>query len=125
PDAQHFIKRDHNKMVESHPDFVVFNGEVNKYDLAHAIPIKVGKLVRVFFVNAGPNLTSGFHVAGAIFSTVYQGGNPANALHGVDSFMVAPATGAVFEFQVGEPGNYRFTDLQMAHQYRGALGNFK
>ncbi len=40
------------------PDFVVFNGAVDKYDLSHPMPIKVSELVRVFFVNAGPNLTS-------------------------------------------------------------------
>ena len=115
---------DHTKMLEGHPDFVVFNGELNKSGAEHPIPIKVGKLVRVFFVNAGPNLDSTFHVAGVIFSTVYQGGNPANPLHGIDNLGVGPSAGAVFEFKVSEPGDYRFMDLNRAHQYNGAMGVF-
>jgi hypothetical protein len=41
-----------------------------------------------------------------IFSTIYGGGNPANALHGVTTFEVAPSDGAVFEFTLNQPGNY-------------------
>jgi nitrite reductase (NO-forming) len=82
-------------------------------------------LVRVFFLNAGPNLTSTFHVAGVMFSAVYHGGNPANRLHGTDNLVVGPSTGAVFEFKVSEPGNYRFMDLDRAHEYNGAMGVFR
>lgn len=115
---------DHTKMLDARPDFVVFNGELNKTGAEHPIPIKVGKTVRVFFVNAGPNLISTFHVAGVIFSTIYQGGNPANPLHGIDNLVVGPSSGAVFEFKVSEPGDYRFMDLNREHQYRGAMGVF-
>lgn len=115
---------DHTKMLDARPDFVVFDGELNKTGAEHPIPIKVGKTVRVFFVNAGPNLISTFHVAGVIFSTIYPGGNPANPLHGIDNLVVGPSTGAVFEFKVSEAGDYRFMDLNREHQYRGAMGVF-
>src|SRR6266851_959881 len=85
----------------------------------------VGELVRVFFVNAGPNLTSAFHVAGVLFSTVYRSGNPADALHGVNTLEVPPGDGAVFEFKVNQPGDYSFIDLNRAHQYKGAAGVFR
>jgi nitrite reductase (NO-forming) len=124
PRANGRIAPDHTKMLEANPDFVVFNGQLNKNGAEHPISIKVGQLVRVFFVNAGPNLTSTFHVAGAIFSTVYPGGNPANPLHSTDNLVVGPSTGAVFEFKVPEPGDYRFMDLDRAHQYNGAMGVF-
>jgi nitrite reductase (NO-forming) len=112
-------------MLEAHPNFVVFNGQLNKSGAEHPISIKVGRLVRVFFVNAGPNLASTFHVAGVMFSTVYHGGNPANLLHGIDNLVVGPSAGAVFEFKVSEPGNYRFMDLDRAHEYNGAMGVFR
>jgi hypothetical protein len=104
---------------------VVFNGAVDKYGLSNPIPIKVGDLVRVFFVNAGPNLTSAFHVAGVLFSTVYRSGNPADALHGVNTLEVPTGDGAVFEFKVNQPGDYSFIDLNRAHQYKGAAGVFR
>jgi len=125
PNKHHVIEGDHAKMIAAQPDFIVFDGAMNKYDLNHPIEIKVGKLVRVFFANAGPNLTSSFNVAGVLFSTVYRGGNPANALHGVSTFEVAPSDGAVFEFTVNQPGNYPFMDLNRASQYKGALGTFR
>ena len=91
-------------MVQARPDFVVFNGALNKYGFEHPIDIKVGKLVRVFFVNAGPSLTSAFYVTGVLFDTVYKSGNPANAMHGLNTLAGPPSDGAVFEFRVTEPG---------------------
>ena len=125
PRANGRIIPDHSKMLEGKPSFVVFNGQLNKNGAEHPIPIKVGKPVRIFFLNAGPNLTSAFHVAGAIFTTVYQGGNPSNALHSIDNLSVSPGAGAVFEFKVDAPGEYRFMDLNRVHQYDGARGVFR
>lgn len=122
PDKHGLISGDHAKMLDARADFVVFNGQLNKYGLQHPIPVKTGRLVRLFFVNAGPNLTSAFHIAGVIFSTIYRGGNPADALHGIDALDVGPSQGAVFEFTLKEPGDYRIMDMQRAHQYKGALG---
>jgi len=53
PNRRHVIEGDHAKMIAAQPDFIVFDGAMNKYDLNHPIPIKMGKLVRVFFANAG------------------------------------------------------------------------
>ncbi len=125
PRANGRIIPDMTAMLEARPSFVVFNGQLNKAGIEHPILIKVGRLVRVFFVNAGPNLTSTFHVGGAMFSTVYAGGNPANPLHGTENFVVGPGAGAVFEFKVSEPGDYRFMDLNRVHEWNGAMGVFR
>jgi len=125
PDAHGFIAGDSRKMLDAAPDFVVFNGMVNKYDLEHPIPIKVGELARLFFVNAGPNRFSVFHINGVIFSTVYREGNPAAPLHDVSSIALGPGEGAVFEFRVGEAGDYVFGDESDAHTYKGAQGVFR
>lgn len=60
-----------------------------------------------------------------IFATVYAGGNPANAVHQVPSVELGPGQGAVLEFKVNEPGDYRFYDETGAHSYKGALGVFR
>ena len=124
PDKNGLVAGDSRKEVEERPDFIVFNGMVDRY-VEHPIPIRVGELVRVFFVNAGPNLSSTFHVTGAIFSTVYRGGNPANAMHDLASFEVGPGDGAVFEFRVHEPGDYGFIDHALARTTKGAEGVFR
>lgn len=124
PNKKGLIAGSHEKMVAGHPDFVAFNGALNKYNRQHPIKIKVGELVRVFFVNAGPSLTSSFHVSGALFSTVYRDGNPANVMHDLTTLAVPPSDGAVFEFRVTQPGVYPFMDLDWAHQYKGASGVF-
>jgi nitrite reductase (NO-forming) len=125
PDSHGFIAGDSKKMLDSVPDFVVFNGMVDKYDLENPLPIKVGELVRLFFINAGPNRFSVFRISGVIFSTVYRNGNPATPLHDVPSFELGPGEGAVFEFRVAEAGDYGFGDESGAHAYKGAQGIFR
>jgi nitrite reductase (NO-forming) len=125
PDAHGVVAGDHSRMLAATPNFVVFNGAISRYGFSNPIPIKVGELVRIFFLDAGPNLSSTFHVTGAVFSTVYEGGNPANAIDHVPSFEVGPSQSAVFEFKVNEPGDYRFVDTGGANSYKGALGVFR
>jgi len=122
PDAHGLVVGDHTRMLSADPTFIVFNGALGHYGRSNPIPIKVGELVRIFFLNAGPNLNSTFHVPGVLFSTVYVSGNPTNALHDIPSFQVAPGEGAVFEFKVNEEGDYSFVDTAGAHSYKGALG---
>jgi nitrite reductase (NO-forming) len=124
PDKNGMVAGDSRKEVEERPDFVVFNGIIERY-VEHPISIRVGELVRVFFVNAGPNLSATFHVTGVIFSAVYRGGNPADAMHGLASFEVGPGDGAVFEFRVHEPGDYAFIDHALARTTKGAEGVFR
>ena len=44
-------------------DYVVFNGYANQY-VETPIPVRVGEPIRIFVVNAGPNIWSSFHVVG-------------------------------------------------------------
>jgi nitrite reductase (NO-forming) len=125
PDNRGHLRLDHSKMVDGEPDFVVFNGRISNYGAANPIPIKVSELIRVFFINIGPNLFSDFHVVGAIFSTVYRSGNPADAVHDIQTLEVGPGDGAVFEFRVHHPGSYTFMDHAMGHAYKGAMGIFR
>ncbi|WHZ20789.1 MAG: Multicopper oxidase [Rhodanobacteraceae bacterium] len=114
---------DFEKMQQERPDEVVFNGAAFQYR-DHPLPVAAGKRVRVYFVNAGPNLWSSFHVIGAIFDEVYPDGNPAHALTGVSTYTVGPGAGAVFDMVLTEPGKYPFVDHDMAHMSIGAQGIF-
>ena len=124
PDTQGFIAGDTRKMSEERPDFIIFNGAINRH-VGNPLPIKAGELVRVFFVNAGPNLASSFHIIGTVLKTVYVGGNPENRLKGLQTFEVGPGNGAVVEFLVKEEGDYAFVDHAIARVYKGAVGVFR
>ena len=53
------------------PDFVLFNGVANQYKDG-PIQVATGKRVRVFVLDAGPNIDSSFHIVGTIFNTVIK-----------------------------------------------------
>ena len=110
------------------PDFVAFNGVANQYkDNPIAIPTK-GR-VRVFLLDAGPNIDSSFHVVGTIFDTVIKEGiarvrgNPGN--WGSQAVDLSPAQGAIIEFQTAEDGMYPMVTHAFNFVGRGALGLVK
>ncbi len=55
------------------PDFVVFNGVANQYK-DNPLLVDTGKSVRIFILDAGPNIDSSFHIVGTIFNTVIKEG---------------------------------------------------
>ena len=55
------------------PDFVVFNGVANQYK-DNPIQVTTKGRVRVFVLDAGPNIDSSYHVVGTIFDTVIKEG---------------------------------------------------
>ena len=105
--------------------YVVFNGRAFQYQVT-PLTLQVGDHVRFFVVNAGPNLTSDFHVVGAVFDHVYPDGDPAHALSGVQTWAVPPGGGAVFEttFEKGASGagTYAFVTHAFADASKGAVG---
>ncbi len=109
------------------PDFVVFNGVANQYkDNPIAVPTK-GR-VRVYVLDAGPNLDSSFHVVGTIFDTVIkegielQRGNPGG--WGSQAVDLSPAQGAIIEFSPQEDGMYPFVTHAFNLVGHGAIGVF-
>lgn len=104
-------------------DLVTFNGYANQY-VENPIPIKVGEPVRLFVVNAGPNVWSSFHVVGAIFDNAYINANPANELHGLQGITIGPGDGACVEFTVEEAGEYVAVNHAFGHASHGAMAVF-
>lgn len=110
------------------PDFVMFNGVANQYKDA-PIKVETGEQVRVFVLNAGPSVDSSFHIVGTIFDTVIkegvklERGNEGN--WGSQAVDLAPAQGAIVEFQLAEDGRYPMVTHAFNFVGRGALGFFQ
>jgi nitrite reductase (NO-forming) len=100
--------------------YVTFNGHANQY-VENPIPITVGEPVRIFVVNAGPNIWSSFHVVGAIFDKAYVNAHPFNELRGLQSITIGPGDGASVEFTVKEPGKYVAVNHAFGHASHGAI----
>jgi nitrite reductase (NO-forming) len=109
------------------PDFVVFNGVANQYK-DHPIQIATKGRVRVFVLDAGPNIDSSFHVVGTIFDTVIKEGvvlAKGNAGGwGSQAVDLSPAQGAIIEFSPREDGMYPLVTHAFNFVGRGALGLF-
>jgi len=110
------------------PDYVVFNGVANQYK-DNPIQVPTGGRVRVFVLDAGPNIDSSFHVVGTIFSAVTKEGihlvtgNAGN--WGSQAVDLSPAQGAIVEFVMPEDGLYPMVTHAFNFVGRGALGLFQ
>ncbi len=110
------------------PDFVMFNGVANQYK-DHPIQIDTGKRVRIFLLDAGPNIDSSFHIVGTIFDTVTKEGihlvRGNDGSWGSQAVDLSPAQGAIIEFQAAEDGLYPMVTHAFNFVGRGALGLFQ
>ncbi len=107
------------------PDFVTFNGVKDQYK-DHPLKVATGKTVRIFILDAGPNIDSSFHIVGTIFNTVVKEGialTPDNPGHfGSQAVDLSPAQGAYVEFTTAEDGLYPIVTHAFNFVGRGALG---
>jgi nitrite reductase (NO-forming) len=124
-DGSGVMQPDYTKMLgNGHMDYCVFNGYANQY-VENPIQVEVKAPIRVFVVNAGPDIWTSFHVVGTVFDAVYVNGNPANKLVGMQSISIGPGDGAVVEFTLDEPGSYPFVNHAFGHAAHGAVGIFQ
>lgn len=112
---------DYNKMLGTLPDLFAFNGRPAQYQAA-PIHVPGGELVRFHVANAGPTHPCAFHVVGEQFDTVYLGAPPASAIHGVQTYGVAPGGGMIFEMRADNPGEFVFVNHAFGHGQKGAIG---
>lgn len=115
-------KFDLQKAIDEKPDYVVFDGSVGSLMGQNAIQANVGQKVRIFFGNAGPNLSSSFHVIGQIFDNIYKdGGTLVN--HDVQTTSVAPGDAVIGDFTASVPGTYTLVDHAIFRAFnKGAVG---
>ena len=109
------------------PDFVVFNGIAAQYK-DNPIQVTTKGRVRVFVLDAGPNIDSSYHVVGTIFDQVIKEGielSRGNADGwGSQAVDLAPAQAAIIEFSPQEDGMYPFVTHAFNFVNRGAIGIF-
>lgn len=110
------------------PEFVTFNGIAAQYK-DNPIQVEVGERIRVFVLDAGPNVDSSFHVVGTIFDEVIKEGvalrrgNEGN--WGAQAVDLSPAQGAIVEFTFAEDGLYPFVTHAFNYPDNGAVGLFQ
>ncbi len=109
------------KMLAELPDDITFNGHPFQYQ-TQPLQARRGELVRFHVVNAGPTEDCAFHVVGQQFETVYLGSPPQNAIHGVQTYLVAAGGGMVFDMLADIPGDFVFVNHKFGHGQKGAIG---
>lgn len=82
--------------------FSMFNGRLDN----EPVGVNVGDLVRMYFVNVGPGVSSA-HVIGSIFDRVYAG---TPVVESVQTVAVPAGSGAILEFYIPEAGVFPFVD---------------
>ncbi|EPR77134.1 Multicopper oxidase [Leifsonia rubra CMS 76R] len=118
------------KLQTQNPDLVVFNGYANQYKYDPLVA-KVGERVRVWTLDAGPNLPSSFHIVGGQFDTVYLEGDyrlkdgGSTGTGGSQTLGLHPAQGGFVELVFPEAGHYPFITHTMSDAERGAFGLFR
>ena len=107
------------------PDYVVFNGVANQYK-DNPIQVKTKGKVRIFVLDAGPNIDSSFHIVGTIFNAVTKEGIQLLSGNaggwGSQAVDLSPAQGAIIELTTAEDGLYPIVTHAFNFVGRGALG---
>lgn len=111
------------KGLAEEPDSVVFNGREGALTQDGMLKCKTGDRVRIFFGNAGPNLTSAFHIIGAVFDKVYREGDLVSPpARGVQTTTVPAGGAAMVELRPLVPGNLTLVDHAIFRMDKGAVG---
>jgi nitrite reductase (NO-forming) len=112
---------DYQKMLNTLPDLVAFNGRPSQY-VKDPIRVKRGDRARFWVVSAGPSHPCNFHVVGEQFDTVYLGAPPGTPLRGVQTFSVPPGGGMVFDLVCDVTGEFPFVNHGFGHGQKGSIG---
>ena len=114
------------KLAAVQPDLVTFNGYADQY-VHRPLEASVDERVRVWVLDAGPNVASSFHIVGGQFDTVYLEGAyalEAGGPGGAQALALQPAQGGFVELAFPEAGDYPFVTHRMSDAEKGARGVF-
>jgi nitrite reductase (NO-forming) len=113
---------DMQKAIDERPTYVLFNGADGALTGEHALNAKVGEKLRIFFGDGGPNLTSSFHIIGAILDRVYSDGGT-HYLQNVQTTTVPPGGSSMIELTARVPGKLTLVDHALTRAFnKGAVG---
>ncbi|EFC42015.1 predicted protein [Naegleria gruberi] len=111
--------------LDEKPTYVVFNGREGSL-IDTPLLANTGERIRFYFGNAGPNLSSSFHVIGAIFDKVFREGDLVSPPErNVQVTQVPPGGATMIEFEAIVPGTYSFVDHAIFRIEKGAVGFLK
>jgi nitrite reductase (NO-forming) len=103
PDAHgHIPGTDPARTAKNDESFSMFNGRLDN----DPVRVRPGDLVRMYFVNVGPGVSSA-HVIGSMLDRVYAG---TPYVQNVQTYAVPAGSGAMIEFYVPEAGVFPFVD---------------
>jgi nitrite reductase (NO-forming) len=110
------------KMIDEHPEYIIFNGRTGALVKEGQLNAKVGDKIRMFVGNAGVTKISSFHVIGEIFDRVYPEAGLSNPIKNIQTTLIPAGGATVVEFKADYPGNYVLVDHALARVDRGAWG---
>ncbi len=115
---------DRQSVTDEAPSYVVFNGAVGAIAGENALEMEVGERSRIYFVNAGLNLTSNFHPIGSHWDTVYQEAALLNQpIRGSQTTLVPAGGGTVVELVGRVPSTIVLVDHALSRAFdKGAVG---
>lgn len=118
------VTEDRAAVRSEDPSHVVFNGAVGALAGDNALQMEVGQRARIYFVNAGLNLTSNFHPIGSHWDRVYQEAALLNEpLRGSQTTLVPAGGGTVVEMIGQVPQTVVLVDHALARAFdKGAIG---
>jgi nitrite reductase (NO-forming) len=121
---QHELFASGKDAIDGHAAYVMFNGKLFRY-VESPIMARPGDFIRINFLNAGPNLSSTFHLVGIVWDYAYWQGTPApqNTLVGGQTVLAGPSDSWVVDFRVPpEEGSYLMVTHAFGGTTRGAIG---
>ena len=121
---QHELYASGKDAIEGRAAYVLFNGKLFRY-VESPIKVRPGDFVRINFLNAGPNLTSTFHLVGIIWDYAYWQGTPTpgNTFTGGQTVTAGPSDSWVVDFRVPpDEGAYLIVTHAFGSTTRGAIG---
>lgn len=119
---QHELYSSGKDAIEGKPIYVMFNGKIFKY-VDEPIKAKPGDFVRIYFLNAGPNLISTLHIVGILWDYVYWQGNPDVVMPGGQTVLAGPSDSWVIDFRMPpDEGAYTLLTHAVGSTDRGAIG---
>lgn len=109
--------------LREEPNAIVFNGRESALTRDAPLKATVGETIRIFFGNAGPNLTSSFHVIGSHFLNCYRDGDVVSPpARFVGTTSVPPGGTSIVDLKMVVPGSYTIVDHAIFRLDKGAVG---
>jgi nitrite reductase (NO-forming) len=120
--VQHEFYASGRDAIEGRALYTTFNGKLFRY-VEEPIKVRPGGFVRIYFLNAGPNNISTFHIVGICWDYVYWQGHPGAAMPGGQSVLAGPTDSWVIDFRVPpDEGAYTMLTHAVGSASRGAIG---